>query len=92
MGVARTHLAGLLVETAMISTIDKPGHDFRAAMTHLNLPQTAAAAFFRVDVSTIRRWAQVGPPPAVNMILAYLIAEDMTPDAFLAAIRRKDTR
>lgn len=73
----------------MTNLIDKPGQDFRTACARLNLPQSAAAHFFRVDVSTIRRWAQRGPPYAVMMVLNYLIARDLTPDAFAAAIRRK---
>jgi hypothetical protein len=61
---------------------------FRAACQQLNLPQSAAAHFFQVDVSTIRRWDQRGPPYSVMMVLDYCIARALTPDAFAAAIRR----
>lgn len=71
----------------MTRTPEEQAAAFRAACQHLSLPQSAAAHFFQVDVSTIRRWDQRGPPYSVMMVLNYCIARDLTPDAFAAGIR-----
>ena len=56
---------------------------YREAIKAAGFPtQGSAAAFFRVDVRTGRRWCADGCPPAVAMILRYMLAKKLSPKAF----------
>lgn len=70
--------------------------EYRTALDRLALSQRGAARFFGVDERTSRAWADTrgkgGPPRAVEMWLAYMIATGMTPDQILQMLRHQLTQ
>jgi hypothetical protein len=59
------------------------GKQYRNAIKKVGLTQRGAAAFFRVDERTSRRWAKDGAPRSVELVFFLMMKLQLGPQAYL---------